>query len=284
MRFEDLLIRFDACIRDVLITIDQHSVADVVVVDQDGTFLGTVREQDLRRAIIDGGVLDDPIASLVRTSSVTVDPSAERTAVLDLMRALGLRLVPIVDADGRVTGIHAEDSVLGVPRRPNWAVVMAGGKGTRLGSLTKNVPKPMLPVAGRPILERIVLHLVGSGIDRIFLSVNYLASVIEKHFEDGAAFGCTIEYLREETDRPLGTGGALALLADLGYHPTHPVIVMNGDLVTDFSVGQLLDFHQCAGHRATIATSEYHHQVPWCYAKRMVIWPRSWRSRPPPGR
>ena len=74
---------------------------------------------------------------------------------------------------------------------------MAGGRGERLRPLTDALPKPMVRVAGRPILERIVLHLVGFGIRRIFLSVNYLAEVIEQHFGDGAAYGCSIEYLRE---------------------------------------------------------------------------------------
>src|SRR6185503_17582046 len=89
-----------------------------------------------------------------------------------------------------------------------------------------------------PILERLVLHLMSCGIRTIYISVNYLAHVIEEHFGDGSRFGCRIEYLRE--DQPLGTGGPLALVKD---RVSEPVVVMNGDLVTQCDVGAMLDFH-----------------------------------------
>src|SRR6202035_4975023 len=100
--------------------------------------------------------------------------------------------------------------LIGAALKPNVAVVMAGGRGTRLGSITETVPKPMVEVAGRPILERIILHLVGHGINDIHIAVNYKAKIIEEYFGDGARLGCVISYLRE--DEPRGTGGALSLL------------------------------------------------------------------------
>src|SRR5690349_20001118 len=113
---------------------------------------------------------------------------------------------------------------------------MAGGLGTRLRPLTEAVQKLMLKVAGRPILERIVLHLVSYGIRRVFLSVNYKAEVIEQHFGDGSKFGCQIDYLVE--DKPMGTAWALSLLPE---KPSHPLIVMNGDLVTQANLGAMLE-------------------------------------------
>ena len=135
---------------------------------------------------------------------------------------------------------------------------MAGGRGERLRPLTDALPKPMVRVAGRPILERIVLHLVGFGIRRIFLSVNYLAEVIEQHFGDGAAYGCSIEYLRKR--QPLGTGGSLSLLPE---RPSDPLLVLNGDLVTQFNVAGMLDIHAQAGHAITMGVREYSHAVPY---------------------
>jgi NDP-sugar pyrophosphorylase family protein len=140
---------------------------------------------------------------------------------------------------------------------------MAGGRGTRLRPLTDDVPKPMLRVAGRPILERIVLHLVGHGIDRIFLSVNYLADVIEAHFGDGHGFGARIEYLRES--QPLGTAGALGLLP---APPDRTLLLLNGDLVTSVDVGALLAFHEGGGYAATIGTRRYVHNVPFGCVER----------------
>ena len=135
---------------------------------------------------------------------------------------------------------------------------MAGGRGQRLRPLTDTIPKPMLKVAGRPILERIILHLVGFGIRRIFISVNYLSDLIEQHFRDGAAHGCAIEYLRER--EPLGTGGSLGLLPET---PQHPLLVLNGDLVTQFDVGAMLAHHAAGRYRATVGVHKYAHTVPY---------------------
>jgi NDP-sugar pyrophosphorylase family protein len=116
----------------------------------------------------------------------------------------------------------------------------------------------MVRVAGRPILERIVLHLVGCGVQRIFLAVNYKADVIEAHFGDGSSLGCPIEYLRE--DRPLGTGGALSLLPE---RPADPVVVLNGDLLTQADVGGMVAFHAEQRSKVTVGFHEYVHTVPF---------------------
>src|SRR5690606_4467485 len=108
----------------------------------------------------------------------------------DLMKARGIRHVPVLDRDRRLLGIHFLEALIGTAEKPNAAVIMAGGEGRRLRPLTDARPKPMMEVAGRPILERIVLHLVGYGIRRIFISVNYLAEIIRGHFGAGDRFGC----------------------------------------------------------------------------------------------
>jgi NDP-sugar pyrophosphorylase family protein len=188
----------------------------------------------------------------------SVAPTAGRAEVIDLMQARIITQIPITDGAGKLVGLHLLRDIIGVPARPNWAVVMAGGRGTRLAPLTDQIPKPMLRVAGRPILERIVLHLVSQGVRRIFIAINYLGHVIREHFEDGARFGAQIEYLTES--KPLGTGGALSLLPE---QPTAPVLVMNGDLVTQADLGALLAFHESTEPAATVAVRKYFHTVPF---------------------
>ncbi|TKG66655.1 nucleotidyltransferase family protein [Prauserella endophytica] len=263
MPFADLLIRREASIRSALSTIDKQRARQAFVVDGRGRLVGSIDEADIRRALLEGAGLGAPAYPLIHKSVVTTKLSTGRAEVLDLMRALRLSEIPVIDEQGRVVGVHRERELVGTTRLKNWAVIMAGGRGTRLAPLTDNIPKPMLPVAGRPILERLVLHLVGSGINRVFISVNYLGKMIEEHFGDGTQFGCEIEYLREDPELPLGTGGSLRLLDDLGYEPTDPFLVMNGDLVTEFSVTDLLDAHVDSGAVATIAATEYQHQVPF---------------------
>ena len=166
--------------------------------------------------------------------------------------------LPALPRGRRLVGIHLLHDIVGGDKLPNQAVIMAGGKGVRLWPITENIPKPMIPVAGRPILERLVLHLVGCGITRIHLSVNYLSEIIVKHFGDGNRFGCEISYLHETEE--LGTGGALSLLPEI---PSEPLVVLNGDLVTQLDFAAMLAAHTAAGGMATIGFRPYTHQVPF---------------------
>lgn len=244
--------------RDALIALERGSVEIALVVDGDGRLVGLLTDGDIRRALLAGASIDGPLEPHMHTRFTAVGQNAGRAEVIDLMQARTIAQIPIVDGEGRLMGLHLLRDVIGSEPRPNWAVVMAGGRGTRLAPLTDHTPKPMLRVAGRPILERIVLHLVGHGIRRIFLSINYLSQVIESHFGDGSQFGAQIEYLREE--QPLGTAGALTLLPAV---PEAPVLVMNGDLVTQADVGALLDFHERGKQGISVAVRKYFHTVPF---------------------
>lgn len=260
---QSILAEADASVRDVLSTLSREHAGAVFLVDGDRRLLGRVDDRALYRALLDGVSLDDPAGPLVEPVPLVVDATADRADVLDLMRARAVEAAPVVDAAGRVLHLHLHQELLGAPELPHWAVVMAGGRGRRLAPLTDEVPKPMLPVAGRPILERLVLHLVGAGIRTVWLAVNYRREQIEAHFGDGSAFGCRIRYLRERPERPLGSGGALGLLAEAGAVPEHPLLVLNGDLVTDLDVNGLLADHAASGAGATMVVSEHAYEVPF---------------------
>lgn len=242
----------------VLAVLEAGAVGIALIVDRTDRLVGTMTDGDVRRALLQGAALEAPLAPFMQRGFTAVPPEAHRAEVLDLMQARTIEQIPIVDDQGRLVGLHLIHELLGAAERGNWAVIMAGGQGIRLRPITRHLPKPMLKVAGRPILERLVLHLVGSGIKRIFLAVNYLGGVIEDHFQDGSRFGCRIDYLREE--QPMGTGGALSLLPEA---PEEPVVVMNGDLVTQANIAQMLNCHSGGGNAATLAVRRYVHQVPF---------------------
>lgn len=247
-----------ATVRETMAAIDAGVSGIAMVTNEDNQLLGVITDGDLRRMLLSGAELNSPIAEHVIQSFTSVKPNTSRANVLDLMVARSIEHIPVIDDNQHLIGLHCLSSLISKDPLPNWAVIMAGGKGTRLGSLTKDTPKPMLKIAGRPILERIVLHLVGAGIQKIFIAVNYLSEVIEDHFKDGSHLGCEIIYLRE--NEPLGSGGALSLLPE---KPEHPVLVMNGDLVTDFHVRRMLSYHESGDYLATIGLNHYTHQVPF---------------------
>lgn len=266
MTAEDLdqaCARTDATLRDVALVIDRLASSLCVLVDDERRVAGVVTDGDLRRALLGGATLEDAALPYATTSPQVVSAGSRRALVLDLMRALRISAVPEVDADNRIVGLHTLSDVVRNERLPNVAVVMAGGAGTRLGRLTRHTPKPLMTVAGRPILDWIILGLVGDGIGDVYVSVNHLAERIESHLGDGSGLGCSIHYLREEPRTPLGTAGSLRLLrnteADLG----HPVLVTNGDLMVEYDARALLDHHRAHGAAVTMAVRSYQHEVPF---------------------
>jgi NDP-sugar pyrophosphorylase family protein len=135
------------------------------------------------------------------------------------------------------------------------AVVLAGGLGTRLRPYTTVLPKPLMPLGDRPILDIVVRQLKANGFERVTIVTGYLAELLEAFFGDGSRYGIPIDYYRE--DEPLGTVGALPLLEDLD----EPFLVMNGDVLTDLSFTDLLDGHIESGATASIAAHKRAVQV-----------------------
>ena len=128
------------------------------------------------------------------------------------------------------------------------AVILAGGKGTRLGPFTTILPKPLLPIGERAILELLVEQLRVHGFTRLTLAVGYLSHLIEAVFGDGSAYGVSIEYHYE--DEPLGTAGALAGVPGL----EEPFLMLNGDVITTLDFAELMAVHVAGGSALTIAT------------------------------
>jgi len=247
----------EATIRDALHAINLNEAEFVAVVDPQGVVLGVITDGDIRRGLLRDLTLADRAVDIMTRDFISIQQGADRAAALDLMKALVIRQLPIL-AGKRLVGLHLFGEILGAVPRPNRAVIMAGGRGTRLRPYTETVPKPMIPVAGRPLLERIVLHLVGHGIRNITLAVNYLGDQIERHFEDGRRFGCSISYLREQQE--LGTAGALSLIEN---PPAEPLIVMNGDQITRVDFGAMLAFHDDERPAMTMAVGPYQHEIPF---------------------
>ena len=119
------------------------------------------------------------------------------------------------------------------------AVIMAGGKGTRLAEVTKDIPKPMVPIEGKPLLEYQIENLKDNGVDRIILIIGHLGDVIRRHFGNGERFGVEISYYEEET--PLGTAGALAKIKD---RLDQTFFLVFGDLFININYDRFLRFHQ----------------------------------------
>jgi NDP-sugar pyrophosphorylase family protein len=169
--------------------------------------------------------------------------------------------LPLVDAEGRVTDVRFMDEFLHFANDvgDNSVVIMAGGLGTRLRPMTERVPKPLLTVAGRPILFILLDQILTEGFNRIFISLNYKSEMIVKAIQEVPKYRERVEFLME-SDVMLGTAGSLSLLPD---RPTAPLIVVNGDLLTNVSLRDLVAFHSGENNRLTMAVRHEHHKVPY---------------------
>jgi NDP-sugar pyrophosphorylase family protein len=181
-----------------------------------------------------------------------------RDMVTQLMLANKIQQIPVVDDQHRLVCLHLWDEITTLPERSNLLVIMAGGMGTRLRPHTENCPKPLLPVAGKPMLEHIIERAKLDGFRHFVLAIHYLGHMIESHFGNGEGLGVQIDYLREQS--PLGTAGALGLLNPA---PSLPFVVTNGDVITDIRYGELLDFHIRHGAVATMAVRLHEWQHPF---------------------
>lgn len=270
-----LIVPGDATIRDAMAAINDNCREVVLVEEASGRIVGVITDGDIRRGLLSGLSMAARAASVMSRQFLTVGSGTQRAEVLDLMKAMHIRQVPVLEADGRLVGIHFLEEIIAATTIENVAVIMAGGRGSRLRPITENCPKPMVMVAGRPILERIVLHLVGCGVRQIYISINYLGQMVENHFGDGARFGCRIEYLRE--GKELGTGGALGLLP---VKPSHPLLVLNGDQITRIHVQSFLARHVETQASATMAVGSYQHEVPFGVVHEQGGWMTRLEEKP----
>ena len=248
----------DSSIKHAVHILNEISLRIVLITDSSGVLIGTISDGDIRRGLLKGLDLESPIESIIHHDALVVPPELSREIVLQMMTANKIQQIPIVDEKMHLIGLHLWDEISTEPARTNVMVIMVGGKGTRLYPQTENCPKPMLQVAGKPILEHIIDRAKVQGFTHFILAIYYLGHMIEEYFGNGERFGVKIDYLRE--DVPLGTAGALSLLNPI---PDSAFLVTNGDVITDIRYGELLDFHQQHNASATMAVRVHEWQNPF---------------------
>lgn len=241
-------------IRNAIDNLIESSTKIVLVVSDDGYFVGTVSDGDIRRGLLRGLGLEAILDAVVQKSAIVVSPEASREKVKQIMLENKIQQIPIVDRTNVLLGLHQWDELETISEKPNLFVVMAGGEGRRLHPHTLNTPKPMVPIRGKPMLEHILLRAKSNGFRNFILVVHHLSQIIEDYFGDGTKWGIDIRYIKEET--PLGTAGGLAQLSRLGKDP---ILVTNGDVLSDLNYSDILQFHLTNGSSATMAVR--HHEL-----------------------
>lgn len=255
---KNVLVVNTATLVETMKVLDESAKQFVAVVNNKEELVGTITDGDIRRAILRGKSLQAPITEVMNPSPIYVSANLSKEEQLAFMKQRKVRQLPLVDENKRVQDVLFYDDMTVVKEKTNTIILMVGGLGTRLRPLTNDLPKPMLPIGGKPILENIIMHFKSFGFVNFILSVNYKKEIIKNYFQDGKSLGVTITYI-EETER-LGTAGALSLIKE---EINEPFFVMNGDLLTNTNYEQLLDFHLVNQATATMCVREYEYQVPY---------------------
>lgn len=243
---------------EVIKIIDQSALQIALVVDKNMRLLGTVTDGDIRRGILKGIALEQPVKEVMKSKPVVANVEQSTESILRLMKIKVINQVPIVDNEGRVVRLELLNELIEDKNIDNWVVLMAGGLGSRLKPLTDDCPKPMVSIGGKPLLETILENFIEQGFNQFYFAVNHMAEQITGYFGDGSKWDININYLLEK--KKLGTAGAISLLHE---QPTKPIIVMNGDLLTKVNYNLLLEFHKDHKAAATMCVREHSFQIPY---------------------
>lgn len=254
-----LLIPSNKSIYEALIQLnnieDDVSRLILFVIDEDHKVIGSLTDGDIRRVLIRNKDLNQPVEEVCNKDFIHVKEPVSFIKVSDY-RKKNIKMLPILDKDGRFVRLVDVDKI--EAELPIDCVIMAGGRGKRLSPLTDSVPKPMLPLAGIPIIEHNINRLITYGIKKIYISVRYLGEQIQEYFGDGSAKGISIEYIWEE--KSLGTAGALSLVQQFNYEH---ILLMNSDLFTNADYEDI--YIQLLKTKAdmVVASTEYKVDVPY---------------------
>lgn len=266
LSLEDFFIQRDGSIKDALKKLDKTAEKALLVVQAEGKLLGTITDGDVRRFILNGGSLEDTIAKVYNKKPIYLKQNEFSLAkAKDIFITNKIDLIPIVDEHNKVIDfttwsqvfsgkdiLKAARSKIDIP-----VVIMAGGRSTRLEPVTKIIPKPLIPIGDKPIVEIIIDEFKKQGVNNYYLILNYKSEMIESYFNNiERDYG--IQYIKEAEFH--GTAGGLRLLEEkIGKH----FIVSNCDVIVRANFEEVIDFHKKHGASLTVLSSFQHYSIPY---------------------
>lgn len=262
---EGLLVPASATLREAVQAMDKARVGMVIIVDSERRLLGVMSDGDFRRALLAGKQLSAAVTEAMNPRPVVLDEvHCDRAAVARVLHERSIRQIPVVDPSGIVRDVALWLDIEATEQAPPRlraldceVVIMAGGKGTRLDPFTRILPKPLIPIGDKPILEIIMDRFAEHGIHRFVISLNHKGRMIRTYLEDLDS-GYEFAYLEEE--QPLGTAGALKLLPG---ELAAPFFVTNCDILISADLAGIYEFHVGGGFALTLVGALKEHTVPY---------------------
>ncbi len=258
MDLDNFIINESSTILDAikkLNVITELSKLNLFVCDNDGVLIGSLTDGDVRRALALEQNLYVNVGEICNKNPTYIWDSESYVSFREYKNN-NIKLLPVLSEKRKI--IRLIDLKYNYAQLPADAVIMAGGRGKRLSPLTDNIPKPMLPLGGKPIIEYTIDRLISYGVRNIYISLGYMSEVIEDYFMDGQSKGVNIEYIHEEV--PLGTIGSLSQLSNIKMEN---LFVVNGDLMSNVNFENLYKSSDDRNADVTIVTKEYDINIPY---------------------
>jgi dTDP-glucose pyrophosphorylase len=234
----------------------QESNLILFIINSDHKLIGTLTDGDIRRGLLKGYNLSDKVDEIMFTNFEFLNVSNIDSQKIKTLKLKKIFQVPLVDSDFNIIKILDLEKIKGYISVD--VLIMAGGEGSRLRPLTLEVPKPLLKVGDKPIIEHNIDRLIGYGVSNFHISLKYLSEKIEKYFGDGSSKEVNIDYVFEE--QPMGTIGALKLIEDT---KSDDVLVMNSDLLTNIDFEDFYTFFKNSNAAMAVATTGYNVNIPY---------------------
>ena len=255
---DNYCIGTNSTIKEAMKVIDKNLTGGALVVNENNELVGTITDGDIRRAILKGCSINEGIESTYFKNFKFVTEQHSKKKAKEYMLSNKIRQVPVIDKNKKLIDLYFLDDIISYDKKDNYVFILAGGLGTRLRPLTETVPKPMLTVGDKPILELIIEQFKEYGFRNFIVSLNYKGEIIEEYFKDGKEFDVNIEYIRET--KKLGTAGSIALVKEKF---TKPFIVINGDILTGIDFDKFLNHHMKNNFNITVGVRNYEINVPY---------------------
>lgn len=248
-----------ANIKDCIESLDKSKMQIVLISKKNNNrkIIGTVTDGDIRRSFINGFDINTNVNKIIRNKYYYSNKKISFEEAKKIMKKRVIKHLPILDDKKRLHGLYCQDYETSNFRK-NIFFIMAGGYGKRMLPFTKETPKPMLKINGKPILYYIIKNAIKSGFSNFVISTHYKSKVIMDYFKDGKKLNIRIEYINEK--KPLGTAGSIKYLKN---KTKLPFIVSNADMLTKLNYSDLLEFHEKNKSKATMAYRNYKFQNPY---------------------
>ena len=262
--FEQILVSSEKTVKQAMKQLEETEKRVLFVVDENTRLVGSLVDGDIRRWILAEGSVNDPVEKACHRSPFVVREGYDPNELKGVMQERRINCVPVINGEGQIINLLFWESVFdaGIKRKPLRqldlpVVIMAGGKGSRLDPFTKILPKPLIPIGEKTVIEVIIDSFLEFGVRHFYISVNYKAKIIKSYFEELKP-GYRIEYIEE--DMPLGTAGSLKYLRG---KVNGSLLVTNCDIIIKADYPDLVDFHEKMGNLITIVASMKNYNIPY---------------------